>query len=111
MKVVKVYKIKKIIFHNCFANTGKVLSDTYYFQGNQHYIQKGFQHDLVLISIFKQAIMQIRRNIIIIAHIINKEENNLKGDIYSSSLLGTIYKIKTDINMFSITIRYTSKPN
>lgn len=55
--------------------------------------------------------MQIRRNIIIIAHIINKEENNLKGDIYSSSLLRTIYKIKTDINMFSITIRYTSKPN
>lgn len=63
--------------------------------------------------------MQIRRNIIIIAHIINiriiiknnKEENNLKGDIYSSSLLGTIFKIKIDINMFSILIRYTSKPN
>lgn len=46
-----------------------------------------------------------------IAQIINKEENNLKGDIYSSSLLGTIYKIKININMFSITIRYTSKPN
>lgn len=65
----------------------------------------------MLIRIFKQAIMQIRKNIIIIAHIINKEENNLKGDIYSSSLLGTINKIKIDINMFSITIRYTSKPN
>lgn len=65
----------------------------------------------MLIRIFKQAIMQIRRNIIIIAHIINKEENNLKGDIYSSSLLGTINKIKIDNNMFSITIRYTSKPN
>lgn len=110
MKVVKVYKIKKLFFSQLFCKHRKS-SVRNIFQGHQHYIQKGFQHDLVLIRIFKQAIMQIRRNIMIIAHIINKEENNLKGDIYSSSLLGTIYKIKTDINMFSITIRYTSKPN
>lgn len=110
MKVVKVYKIKKLIFSQLFCKHRKS-SVRNIFQGNQHYIQKGFQHDLVLISIFKQAIMQIRRNIIIIAHVINKVENNLKGDIYSSSLLRTIYKIKMDINMFSILIRYTSKPN
>lgn len=50
-------------------------------------------------------------NIIIIVYIINKEENNLKGDIYLLSFLGIIYKIKIDINMFLIIIRYIFKLN